>query len=165
MKTTYNIYKNCEVVKLREYSKSYGSRETIKVSFIKEFNNEIWLLNNEGQHIRTLRKHTKLLISYSGILITERSFKILRGKNKKENAAKRLEFLKIEEEKKQAEILALQPAKEFILANIEVIKRLVNKEKQNGNGRRTALWKLTGRIESPFTVSELYQASYLIEDL
>lgn len=79
------IFKNCKIQKLREYAQSYGNIETILIPFIKEFSNEIHLLDDEGKHTRTMRKGTKLLKGFSGVEISERSFKILTGKNKRAN--------------------------------------------------------------------------------
>lgn len=66
------VLSNCKLTKLREYSKSYGTKETLNIHYIKEFDKEIWLLNEYGNHIRTLRKNTKLLISFEGKEITLR---------------------------------------------------------------------------------------------
>ena len=66
------VLSNCTVTKLREYSKSYGTKETLNFAYIKEFDKEIWLLNECGEHIRTLRKNTKLLLSFEGKEITLR---------------------------------------------------------------------------------------------
>lgn len=74
--TQLSIFSNATIVKLKEYRKSYGSPESIVYPYIKEFNNEIHLFNSSGNHLRTLRKGTKLLISYTGTLITERAFKL-----------------------------------------------------------------------------------------
>ena len=61
------ILENATITKLRENKKSYGLEETKKVDFIKEFDNEIQLFNSFGAHIRTMRKGTKLLKSFSGV--------------------------------------------------------------------------------------------------
>lgn len=74
--TQLSILLQATVVKLKEYRSSYGSPESIVYPFVKEFNNEIHLLNSSGKHLRTLRKGTKLLCGYSGKLITERAFKV-----------------------------------------------------------------------------------------
>lgn len=68
------ILKNCTIVKLREYSQSYGQPETIKVSFIKEFEKEIHLISSTGIHQRTMKKGTKVLISFDGKEIKESTF-------------------------------------------------------------------------------------------
>ena len=75
------ILANATVTKLKEYSKSYGAPENIEVSFIKEFDNEIQLFNYLGSHLRTMRKGTKLLKSFYGVEITERTFKSRTKKN------------------------------------------------------------------------------------
>lgn len=82
------ILSNCSVIKLREYSQSYGQPETIKVPYIKVYDKEIILLTESGSHYRTMRKGTKLLVDYSGIQITERAFKMRTNKVKKANEAK-----------------------------------------------------------------------------
>ena len=74
------VLTNCTVKKLREYAQSYGAPEIISVPYINELDKEIWLLNECGEHTRTLRKNTKLLISFSGKEITLRQ---LTGKAKK----------------------------------------------------------------------------------
>lgn len=66
------VLSNCILIKLREYSQSYGSPETLNVPYIKEFANEIWLLNDCGEHVRTMKKGTKILISFTGKEINQR---------------------------------------------------------------------------------------------
>lgn len=82
------ILANCSVIKLREYSQSYGQPETIKVPYVKVYDKEIVLLTESGNHYRTMRKGAKLLIDYSGIQITERAFKMRTNKVKREIEAK-----------------------------------------------------------------------------
>lgn len=71
---------NATVTKLRESAQSYGAPETIRAAFIKEFNNEIQLFDELGRHQRTMRKGTKLLISFDGKEITERTFDLRTNK-------------------------------------------------------------------------------------
>lgn len=114
---------NCSIAKLREYRQAYGTPETISASFIKEFHNEIWLLNECGEHVRTMRKGTKLLISFSGIEITERQFLGRTKKAIEKRTAKKIATIeenKIAQQERQT-IAAQQAAKwiEFLEANPE----------------------------------------------
>lgn len=70
----YKILAKATVTKLKEYSRSRGAAETVNYSFIKDYPNEIWLCSSEGNHIRTLRKGTKLLLNYSGTEISKRAY-------------------------------------------------------------------------------------------
>lgn len=85
-----NIFANCEVVKRKELSKSYGELETIKVPFILEFDKCIYLLNECGEFVREMRLGTKLLYGYTGTPISERALKIRENKNLKIREANRL---------------------------------------------------------------------------
>jgi hypothetical protein len=96
------VLSNCSLTKLREYAQSYGTQETIPVPFIKEFQNEIWLLNDCGEHTRTMRKGTKVLIDFTGTEITERQ---LKTRANKAIAARTNERLKAIEEQKQQEAI------------------------------------------------------------
>ena len=82
------VLSNCTLTKLREYSQSYGAAETIDIPYIKEYENEIVLLNQYGEKIRTLKKGTKLLISYTGEEITDRQLVVRSNKAKKERIIK-----------------------------------------------------------------------------
>ena len=97
------VLKNCTLIKLREYSSSDGSRETICIPYIKEYENEIMLFNSLGNCTRTMKKGTKLLISFSGKEIKEEIFL----KNTKKAIKLHLEECKKERERaeqKQREI-------------------------------------------------------------
>ena len=93
---------NATVTKLREYSQSYGAPETIEVSFIKEFDKEIQLFDSLGRHQRTMKKGTKLLISFTGKEITERTFKARTNKAMKAHK-ERIEVERLKDEAKYAE--------------------------------------------------------------
>jgi len=105
------IYANCEVTKLREYSRSYGGAEAIKVPYIKSFENEIHLCNPYGKTYRVMRKRTKVLIHWDGEVITERTFKV-RCKRADEILKKEREQEKAERAR-QAAIMS-EKAKEFL---------------------------------------------------
>lgn len=111
------VLSNCTVTKLREYSQSYGSPKTLNVPYIKEFANEIWLLNDCGEHTRTMRKGTKVLISFKGTEITERQLKTRANKAIAERTSQRLKA--IEEQRQQESIAAEQLTKwkMFLQAN------------------------------------------------
>lgn len=107
------IFAKAQVTKLKEYSRSYGNPETIEVAYIIEKDSEIELLNERGQHLRTMKIGTKLLIGYNGTEITERSFKIRTNKSKRKFAEK-LEQIKKEEainNEKIAELIKTQSEK------------------------------------------------------
>lgn len=133
---------DCEVIKLKEYSMSYGGAEAIRVPFIRDYGNEIMLMNEEGKPIRIMRTGTKLLVSYSGNEITERAFKQRTNKAAKIKEANRLiqqereRAIKEEMEKKLAEQEAIlkstfEADKEF-LAKIQ--DRINNHSGKNWRG-------------------------------
>lgn len=76
---TYIIMKilmNATVTKLKEYSRSYGVAEEIFYPFLRENEKSIECLNDLGNHCRSFKKNTKLLISFTGKEITERAFRM-----------------------------------------------------------------------------------------
>ena len=130
---------NATITKLREYSKSYGSEETKKLDFIKEFDNEIQLFNYFGAHLRTMRKGTKLLKSFSGVEISERTFK----SRTKKNLQKHRENIKLEAEaaKKKA-----NDEKNLIRSYADLIETVKDEDYQVTAGRLSA--KLYSKIDS-----------------
>ena len=133
------ILANAAVTKLREYSQSYGSPETIEVSFIKEFDNEIQLFNSFGAHIRTMRKGTKLLKSFSGVEISERTFK----SRTKKNLQKHRENIKLEAEAAQKKA---NDEKNLIRSYADLIETIPNEDYQVTAGRLSA--RLYTKIDS-----------------
>ena len=133
------ILANATITKLKEYSRSYGSEETIEVSFIKEFENEIQLFNSIGRHQRTMRKATKLLKSFSGDEITERTFK----SRTKKNLQKHRENIKIEAE---AAHKKANDEKNLIKSYADLIETVKDEEYQVTAGRLSA--KLDSKIDS-----------------
>ena len=133
------ILANATITKLRENKKSYGLEETKKVDFIKEFENEIQLFNYLGAHIRTMRKGTKLLKSFSGVEITERTFK----SRTKKNLQKHRENIKLEAEaaKKKA-----NDEKNLIRSYADLIETVKDEDYQVTAGRLSA--RLYSKIDS-----------------
>lgn len=70
------ILSNCELSKLKEYAKSYGNTEVLNIPFIHEYENTIICYNKTGKHLRTFKKGTKLLVSFKGKEISQRSYKM-----------------------------------------------------------------------------------------
>ena len=89
------ILANVELTKLREYSRSYGTAETIIVPFVQDYEDDIHLINDVGDCYRIMRKGTKLLISYHGEEITQRSFVIRVNKTIRKRNAEYLERKKL----------------------------------------------------------------------
>ena len=133
------ILANATITKLREYSRSYGALETIEVSFIKEFNNEIQLFNSFGSHQRTMRKGTKLLKSFSGVEITERTFK----SRTKKNLQKHRENIKLEAEVAQKKA---NDEKNLIRSYADLIETVKDEDYQVTAGRLSA--RLYTKIDS-----------------
>ena len=133
------ILSNATITKLREYSRSYGSEETIEVSFIIEFENEIQLFSSFGLHQRTMRKGTKLLKSFSGIEITERTFKS-RTKN---NLQKHREYIKLKAEAAQKKA---NDEKNLIRSYADLIETIKDEDYQVTAGRLSA--RLYTKIDS-----------------
>ena len=133
------ILADATITKLREYSKSYGSEETKKLDFIKEFDNEIQLFNYFGAHLRTMRKGTKLLKSFSGVEITERTFK----SRTKKNLQKHRENIKLEAEaaKKKA-----NDEKNLIRSYADLIETVKDEDYKVTAGRLSA--RLYTKIDS-----------------
>ena len=130
---------NATITKLREYSKSYGSEETKKLDFIKEFDNEIQLFNYFGAHLRTMRKGTKLLKSFSGVEISERTFK----SRTKKNLQKHRENIKLEAEAAQKKA---NEEKNLIISYADLIETVKDEDYQVTAGRLSA--KLYSKIDS-----------------
>lgn len=68
------ILKNAKVVKLREYSRAYGKPETITSAYLFETDKHITTVDEIGREVRTFRKGTRLLISFSGDTISGDDF-------------------------------------------------------------------------------------------
>ena len=83
------ILKNAQITKLKEYSRSYGGIETIEVPYVIEHYNSIDLVNNVGVVVRTMRKGTKVLISFKGTACSETAMKRAVNKAKKDAATER----------------------------------------------------------------------------
>jgi phosphorylcholine metabolism protein LicD len=140
------ILANASVTKLRELSKAYGAPETIQVSFIKEFDKEIWLCNSFGNHIRTLKKGTKLLISFFGIEISQRALNLRVKKAVKFNEINRLEReAKDEVYQKARNIIAknqLSKWVELLKSDRTRIDRYKSKiENSSSNASRSSNWR------------------------
>lgn len=135
------VLSNCTVTKLKEYSQSYGGQETISVPFIKEMEGEIILLNECGEHFRTLRKFTKKLISFKGNEITERQFKIRTKKaiaqREKEREAMRDNEKLIREENNRKAAEQAEKWKVFLSEN----PNSANKYKEKCNTMPSSKWR------------------------
>jgi hypothetical protein len=140
------IYCDCEVIKLKEYRQSYGGKEVIKVPFIREYDSEIALISDTGNVIRTLRKNTKLLISFSGKEISERAFNLRTNKNARLSETARQETIKANDEqlKKVSEIRKNQIALwvDFISLHPEKSKKYSEKIAQMNNNRKANYLRL-----------------------
>ena len=133
------ILANATVTKLRECLQSYGAPETIGFSFIKEFDKEIQLFNSFGAHLRTMRKGTKLLKSFSGVEITERTFK----SRTKKNLQKHRENIKLEAEAAQKKA---NDEKNLIKSYADLIETVKYEDYQVTAGRLSA--RLYTKIDS-----------------
>ena len=80
------ILKNATIVKLREYSRAYGKPETITSAYLFETDKHITTVDEIGREVRTFRKGTRLLISFSGDTISGDDF-IREVEEAKEKAA------------------------------------------------------------------------------
>lgn len=68
------FYKNAEIEKLTEYSRSYGPKEVLKVPLMIETENQISIYGDNGELFRVFRKGTKLLQSFKGREINQKTF-------------------------------------------------------------------------------------------
>ena len=68
------ILKNATIVKLREYSRAYGKPETITSAYLFETDKHITTVDEIGREVRTFRKGTRLLISFTGDTISGDDF-------------------------------------------------------------------------------------------
>ena len=112
----HRILANCTVTKLKELSKSYGKPEEIKVPFIFEYADKIEIMNVCGCNIRTLKKGTKLLISYTGTEISEKAYNLRINKASKELAERNRER-EAAQQAQQGQIEALKQGQTEILRN------------------------------------------------
>ncbi len=133
------ILANATITKPREYSQAYGSEETKKVDFIKDFENEIQLFNYLGAQIRTMRKGTRLLKSFSGVEITERTF----NSRTKKNLQKHRENIKLEAEAAQKKA---NDEKKLIISYADLIETVKDEDYQVTAGRLSA--RLYSKIDS-----------------
>lgn len=139
------ILKNATVTKLKEYSRSYGPAHTINVDFIIEYENQIILLTKTGAAYRSLKKGTKLLISFTGTEITERAFKMA---CKNMASAIKMANLRAEEERIKQEYRndvadkQLKQWIEFLKANPDKIEKYKNKVAASpSNSSRSGNWR------------------------
>lgn len=128
---TYKILTDCTINKLKELSKSYGKPETVRSPYILDFENEIQLISHTGEHQRTFKKGTKLLISYSGTEISERAYKMRINKAKKEWEIKQQEQREIQKEQEKITAQKVQKQKEILksefLRNPEFLQQIKDK--------------------------------------
>ena len=155
------ILANCEVIKLREYSRSYGKPETIKVPYIMVFDKSILLINERGGYGRILRRGSKLLIDYKGTEISERAFKIRTNKARKEweNKLAQIESqnqarIEANEKVKAAQIAKL---KSYFEARPDFLVEIKNKieEASSKEWRKWVRMKCCGKLEMTFSEFEL----------
>lgn len=108
------ILANVTIEKRKEYSQSYGGVKTIEFPFVKDFGNEIHLLDKTGYLVRVMRTGTKLLISHSGTEISERAFNGRVKKAQKEADQKRA-IAQEEADKRQKEraIIVIEQAQKW----------------------------------------------------
>lgn len=140
------ILTNCTIWKRKEYSQSYGGVEKVPAAYIKEFDKEIWWLNDQGQHVRTLRKGTQLLWSFEGKEITERQFITRTNKAKKAfNAQLEAERLEREKQATELKIIGAQQLDKwiaFLSANPAKKERYANECKTRpSNASRSGNWR------------------------
>jgi hypothetical protein len=127
MKTLLNIYANGSVSKLKEYSQSYGN-EVVEFEgcYIFEYQNEIKIFDLFGRLLRTMKKGTKVLKSFTGTLISERTFK-MRTKKFNIDFQNKIQAKKIADkenlDKFRAEMLKLY---KFTQENWDLVKSLFN---------------------------------------
>lgn len=133
------VLSNCSLTKLREYRQSYGSQETLNVPYIKEFANEIWLCNECGEHTRTMKKGTKLLISFIGKEITQRQLIVRANKAILQRTNKRLAYMAANEiaQKERQLIADAQAAKwtDFLANNPESKAKYIAKCETMSSGK------------------------------
>jgi hypothetical protein len=135
IKDVVRILKDAEVQKLREYSRSYGSPTVIKVPYVLEKEDKILLLNDRGVVQRTMKKGTKVLISWSGKEIKVSTFCAYIQKNQKEYLAKVEEEKKNQEEKQRIDDEKLDRWEVFLRENPEKAKKYYDKC-QNFNSKK-----------------------------
>jgi hypothetical protein len=117
MSSSIKFLKNGEVVKLREFSRSYGGQETIKVSFIVENENSIDVYGETG-FWRTFKKGTKLLVDFNGKEVKESTFKKWLNQNTKDLEKARLERISNFEAEKQERLKNEEFAKQEVAKNV-----------------------------------------------
>lgn len=117
------ILANAKITKLKEYSQSYGGPETIEVSYLKVYNKEIYFVSSAGSVGRMIRIGTKLLISFTGTEISERTFNLRTKKADKANK----ERIALLEAERNAEILK---NKEIAAVQLEAWKLFLTENPQ-----------------------------------
>lgn len=115
-------YSNIEVIKLKEYSQSYGGRETINYAYGIDTDKQWYFYSENGLHSRTMRKGTKVLIDVQGDAMSEEAFNERMKELSDQREQGRIQA-KIEHEQ------ANQRAVELRDKTIEFIKGRVTREK------------------------------------
>jgi len=115
-------YSNIIMTKLKEYSRSYGGKETVNYAYGIDTGKQWYFYSENGLHSRTMRKGTKVLIDVQGDAMSEEAFKE-RMKELSDQRDQRRIQAKVEHEQ------ANQRAIELRDKTIEFIKGHVTREK------------------------------------
>ena len=115
-------YSNIEVIKLKEYSQSYGGRETINYAYGIDTGNQWYFYSENGLHSRTMRKGTKVLIDVQGDAMSEEAFNERMKELSDQRDQRRIQ---VQHEQEQANKLAV----ELRDKRIEYIKGRERREK------------------------------------
>ena len=129
--------KNVTVNKLREYSQSYGSVVVLEFPLAQTDGKFLYLFDEYGNLYRKMRIGTKLLVSFTGTEITERSFKIAQNKLLKalelSKIQQKIENQKFEEARENMYNLCIELTETKFFDNLEAIKIKVSEKYPNLN--------------------------------
>ena len=115
-------YSNIIVTKLKEYSRSYGATETVSHAYGIDSEREWLFFDENGRHVRTMRKGTKVLIDVNGVDMSEEAFNERMKELSDQRDQRRIQ---VQHEQEQANKLAI----ELRDKRIEYIKGRVTREK------------------------------------
>ncbi|MBF03239.1 MAG: hypothetical protein CMP76_08080 [Flavobacterium sp.] len=149
--TNKKFYTNIEVIKLKEYRMSYGSKETLKYDSAIETEKHLEVYK-DGFLDRKILKTAKYFISFKGKSVTEASF---RRKNLSAKKAWEVRKKKIEEDYKKREN---ETFKAIENTNLE-FEKLKNKIQKYVNDKKIAKITHQGSKQLAFKVQRMFKGS------
>ena len=134
-------YSNIIVTKLKEYSRSYGATETVSHAYGIDSEREWLFFDENGRHVRTMRKGTKVLIDVNGVDMSEEAFNERMKELSDQREQGRIQA-KIEHEQANKRAVELHKTIEFIKCRVTKDKAIewVERFKDGNAQERNKKW-------------------------